>query len=142
METETITDETTPQPRSRHRGDSAAGAAINLGPRDQLTGRLVYEGDLRVAGKFEGEAVLTGDLTVDGEGIAKAKLEARNLSVRGSFDGDATVRERLQVSGSGSVSGSFRVARLVIEDGAVLNGNIAMESAKTAQSPNGKHTEG
>jgi cytoskeletal protein CcmA (bactofilin family) len=142
METDTArTEETTPQPRSsRNRGDQ--NTIINLGPRDELVGRLVYEGDLRVGGTFEGEATLSGDVSVDGDGTAKAKFEARNMAIRGNFEGEANVRERLLIAGSGTVSGTVRVSRLVIEDGALLNGNITMERPDAGLSPNGRPTEG
>jgi cytoskeletal protein CcmA (bactofilin family) len=137
METEAATsEEITPQPRSlRARGDQ--GATINLGPRDELVGRLVYDGDLKVGGTFEGEATLSGDVTVEGDGTAKARFEARNMSIRGAFEGEANIRERLLIAGSGTASGTVRVSRLVIEDGAILNGNITMERPGTGLSPNG-----
>jgi cytoskeletal protein CcmA (bactofilin family) len=141
MDTETASDETSSQPRSlRNRADQST--AINLGPRDELVGRLVYEGDLRVGGTFEGEATLTGDVSVEGEGTAKAKFDARNMSIRGTFEGEANVRERLLIAGSGTASGTVRVSRLVIEDGALLNGNITMERPGAGVSPNGRATEG
>jgi hypothetical protein len=40
------------------------------------------------------------------------------------------------------VSGTVRVSRLVIEDGALLNGNITMERADAGTSPNGRSVEG
>jgi cytoskeletal protein CcmA (bactofilin family) len=142
MDTETATgDETSSQPRSsRTRGDQST--TISLGPRDELVGRLVYEGDLRVGGTFEGEATLSGDVSVEGEGTAKAKFDARNMSIRGTFEGEANVRERLLIAGSGSASGTVRVSRLVIEDGALLNGNITMERPGGQLSPNGRPTDG
>src|SRR2546423_174508 len=105
-------DDSAPQPRYRARGDVPVslvtsgpapdtGPAISLGPRDVLVGRLVFEGDLRVQG--------------------------RNLDVRGALEGEVTARERLLVAGSGTVSGTIRVARLAVEDGALLNGTITME---------------
>ncbi|MDQ6773511.1 MAG: polymer-forming cytoskeletal protein [Candidatus Dormibacteraeota bacterium] len=142
METETVTEETTQQTRGgRHRAEAAGGAAINLGPKDQLVGRLAYDGDLRVQGLVEGEVTLSGDMSVENEATAKAKLEVKNLAVRGTFEGEAVIRERLLVAGSGSVNGTVRVARLVIEEGAILNGNISMEKP-SSPSPNGRATEG
>lgn len=137
MDAETVTtEESTAQTRGQ-RTRSEQHGSIALGPRDQLVGRLVYEGDLRVGGLFEGEATLTGDVAVDADGTAKAKFEARNMSVRGAFEGEASIHEALRIGGSGTVSGTVRVARLVVEDGALLNGNITMERAGSP-SPNGK----
>jgi cytoskeletal protein CcmA (bactofilin family) len=126
-------EETAPQVQQRgyrQRGE-AASSTITLGARDVLAGRLVFEGDVRVQGTFEGEASLTGDLSIESQGAVKAKVEARNLNVRGTLEGEATARERMLIAGSGSVTGSIRVSRLAVEDGALLNGNITMERSAT-----------
>jgi cytoskeletal protein CcmA (bactofilin family) len=142
-------DESAPQTRSnRYRSEppsspaltvtpAPSGAALALGPRDSLVGKLVYEGDVRVQGTLEGEAAVTGDLNVEGQGTVKAKVEARNVSVRGTLNGEATARERLLIAGSGVVSGTIKVARLQIEDGALFNGTITMDRSGGA-SANGK----
>jgi cytoskeletal protein CcmA (bactofilin family) len=115
---------------------AVSGSAIRLGPRDVLVGRLVFDGDLRVQGSMEGEATLSGDLHVESQGTVKAKLQARSCSVRGAVEGEITAKERLVVAGSGTVSGTVRVARLVVEDGALLNGTITME--RSAPGANGR----
>ena len=113
----------------RSRGGEGAdiGNLLTLGAEDQLVGRLVFDGDLRVQGALEGEATLTGDVSVDPGGVVKARLEARSMTVRGTMEGDAAVRDRLLIAGSGSITGDVVVGRLIIEDGAVLNGNVTME---------------
>jgi cytoskeletal protein CcmA (bactofilin family) len=131
-------EQATPQTRFRQRGD----ATITLGARDVLVGRLVFEGDLRVQGTFEGEATVTGDVSIESQGTAKAKLEARNLNVRGTLEGEATARERLLIAGSGAVTGSVRVTRLAVEDGALLNGNITMERPSPAANGRPPQNEG
>jgi cytoskeletal protein CcmA (bactofilin family) len=117
-----IAEEPAPQARP-----AATGPAIRLGPRDVMVGRLVFDGDLRVQGSMEGEATLSGDLHVESQGTVKAKLQARNVSVRGQLEGEITAKEWLVVAGSGTVTGAVKVARLVVEDGALLNGTITME---------------
>jgi cytoskeletal protein CcmA (bactofilin family) len=115
---------------------ASSRGAISLGPRDVLVGRLVFDGDLRVQGSMEGEATLSGDLHVEAQGTVKAKVQARNLNVRGSLEGEVSVKERLVIAGSGTVTGSVRVSRLVLEDGALLNGTITME--RSGPSTNGR----
>jgi cytoskeletal protein CcmA (bactofilin family) len=129
----------TPAPRYRPRSDvgmpPGPGGAIALGPRDILAGRLVFEGDLRVQGILEGETTLSGDLHVDSQGTVKAKVHARSLHVRGTLEGEVAAKERLLIGGSGSVSGTVRVARLTVEDGALLNGTITMERSGNGRAP-------
>lgn len=137
MEAETATEEST-QPRGfRHRGEQSGSgsSSITLGPRDVLVGKLTVDGDVRIQGTLEGELSATGDVNVEAQGTVKAPVEARNVSVRGSLNGDVVAREKLVLAGSGVVTGDVKVARLAIEDGATLNGNVSMQSGSSASSP-------
>jgi cytoskeletal protein CcmA (bactofilin family) len=103
---------------------------VNLGPRDSLNGRLEIQGDLRVAGNVEGELKASGDVSV-GEGAAiQASIEGANVSIRGQVTGNVSARKRLTLGGSGRLNGDVKVARLTVEDGATLNGNVTMQSEK------------
>jgi cytoskeletal protein CcmA (bactofilin family) len=123
--------------RSRGAEVADTGRALILGAEDQLVGRLVFDGDLHVQGSLEGEATLTGDVSVDAGGVVKARLEARSMVVRGTVEGDAAVHDRLLIAGSGSITGDVTVGRLVIEDGAVLNGSVTMERVVVNGAPIG-----
>src|SRR5882672_1672278 len=93
---------------------------VNLGPRDSLNGRLEIQGDLKAS----------GDVTI-GEGAAiQASIEGANVNVRGQVNGNVTAKKRLTLGGSGHLNGDVKVARLTVEDGATLNGNVTMQSEK------------
>jgi cytoskeletal protein CcmA (bactofilin family) len=103
---------------------------VNLGPRDSLNGRLEIQGDLKVAGNVEGELKASGDVSI-GEGAAiQASIEGANVNVRGQVTGNVTAKKRLTLGGSGRLNGDVKVARLTVEDGATLNGNVTMQSEK------------
>ncbi|HKC19073.1 MAG TPA: polymer-forming cytoskeletal protein [Candidatus Dormibacteraeota bacterium] len=103
---------------------------VNLGPRDVLQGRLEIQGDLKVAGNVEGDLKASGDVSVDSGANIQAAIEGANVSVRGQVTGNVTARKRLTLGGSGRLNGDVRVARLTVEDGATLNGNVTMQSEK------------
>jgi cytoskeletal protein CcmA (bactofilin family) len=104
---------------------------VNLGPRDSLNGRLEIQGDLKIAGNVEGELKASGDVSV-GEGAnIQASIEGGNVSVRGQVTGNVTAKKRLTLGGSGRLNGDVKVARLTVEDGATLNGNVTMQSEKS-----------
>ena len=118
-------------------GSHSAGTAQNggtnvvtLGQQDSLHGRLEIHGDLRVHGTVEGELKVSGDVTVESTANASASIEGGNVSVRGQVNGNVTARRRLTLGGSGRLNGDVRVGRLTVEDGATLNGNVAMTSEK------------
>jgi cytoskeletal protein CcmA (bactofilin family) len=103
---------------------------VNLGPRDSLHGRLEIQGDLKIQGTVEGELKASGDVTVDSTATIQASIEGSNVSVRGQVNGNVTAKRRLTLGGSGHLNGDVRVARLTVEDGATLNGNVTMSQEK------------
>jgi cytoskeletal protein CcmA (bactofilin family) len=104
---------------------------VSLGPRDSLHGRLEIHGDLKIQGTVEGELKVSGDVTVDSTANVQATIEGANVNVRGQVNGNVTARRRLLLGGSGRLNGDVKVARLTVEDGATLNGNVTMTSEKS-----------
>ena len=104
---------------------------VTLGPRDSLHGRLEIQGDLKIHGTVEGELKATGDVSVESTATVQASIEGSNVSVRGQVNGNVTARRRLTLGGSGRLNGEVKVARLTVEDGATLNGNVTMTAEKS-----------
>ncbi len=102
---------------------------VNLGADDVLQGRLEVQGDLKIAGKVEGELRATGNVTIDSSASVQASIEGSNVSVRGQVTGSVTAR-RLTLGGNGRLNGDVMVGRLSVEDGATLNGNVTMSQEK------------
>src|SRR6266704_2176230 len=94
---------------------------VTLGPQDSLHGRLEIHGDLRIHGTVEGELKVSGDVAVESTANVSATIEGGNVSVRGQVNGNVSAKRRLTLGGSGRLNG---------EDGATLNGNVAMTSEK------------
>src|ERR1700674_786295 len=109
--------------------------ALVLGPRDRLIGELHIDGDVRLGGTVEGQIVATGDVEIDDEAKVNASLAGRDVNIRGHVSGSVTARKRLVVAKSGSLNGDVRVARLVIQDGASLSGNVSMGAAAVEAAP-------
>lgn len=103
---------------------------VTLGPRDSLNGRLDIHGDLKIHGNVEGELKASGDVVVEPTATVQASIEGANVNVRGQVNGNVTARKRLTLGGSGRLNGEVRVARLTVEDGATLNGNVTMTPEK------------
>jgi len=124
--------------RPEHSPTGAGQQAVVLGPRDSLVGKLSVDGDLTVQGIVDGELQVSGDVDVAPSATVKAKLSGRNVSIRGNVTGDLTVKNRLLVSGSGIINGDVKVAKLQVEDGGTLNGNISMGAVGSGSGEAGK----
>jgi cytoskeletal protein CcmA (bactofilin family) len=99
---------------------------VNLGADDVLQGRLEIQGDLKVAGKVEGELRASGNITIDSTAHIQASIEGSNVSVRGEVTGSVIAGRRLALSGKGRLNGDVKAGRLNVEDGATLNGMVTM----------------
>ena len=100
-----------------------ASACISQGIR--IKGEVTGSEDLFVDGQVDGKLDISGgSVTVGPNGKVKADISARELIVRGEVTGKVSARDRVQLWSTGRVQGEVQTARLAIEDGAILRGNV------------------
>ena len=110
-------------------GDSVA----NIGKTIRFNGELTGEEDLVIEGNVEGKVTLPDhQLTIGTNGEVRADVEAKNVVVVGHIAGNVTASERIEVQATGVVDGDVRAPKLVIQEGAVLNGGVEMTSGGKA----------
>jgi cytoskeletal protein CcmA (bactofilin family) len=108
----------------------------NIGQSIVFKGELSGEEDLEIDGQVEGSVKLANnELTVGANGNLKAEVTAKSIVVVGRVQGDLTATERIEIQSTGIVDGDIRAPRLVIQEGAVLNGGIDMSKGGAASSP-------
>lgn len=119
--------------RPRSGGETVA----NIGKSITIKGDLSGNEDLQVDGNVEGRVDLpSNQLTIGAEGKVKADVHAKAVIVIGHVTGNVSATERIEVKTSGIVDGDVRAPRLVVEEGAVLNGAVEMgDAAKGASRP-------
>jgi cytoskeletal protein CcmA (bactofilin family) len=99
----------------------------NIGKSITIKGDLSGNEDLQVDGNVEGRVDLpSNQLTIGAEGKVKADVHAKAVIVIGHVTGNVSATERVEVKTSGIVDGDVRAPRLVVEEGAVLNGAVEM----------------
>ena len=103
----------------------------NIGKSIVFKGDLSGDEDLQIDGQVEGGVQLANhELTVGETGRVQAQLYAKSVIVIGSVTGNITATERVEIRESGSVEGDVHAPRLVIADGAIVNGTIEMTKAQ------------
>lgn len=99
----------------------------NIGKSIVFKGELTGDEDLEIEGSIEGRIDLPkGQLTIGAHGRVKAEISAKAVVIIGKVTGNVTATERLEVQSSGIVEGDIRAPRLLIQEGAVVNGGIEM----------------
>jgi cytoskeletal protein CcmA (bactofilin family) len=103
----------------------------NIGKSISIKGDLTGNEDLVIDGNIEGRIDLPNNqLTIGPEGKIKADIHAKSAILVGHVTGNVNATERIEVQASGIVDGDVRAPRLVVQEGAVLNGAIEMSDAK------------
>jgi len=98
---------------------------------------IVFKGDvsgdedLEIEGRVEGQVKLPNhQLTIGGHGRVTAEIEAKTVIVIGHVAGNVVATERVEIQASGVVEGDIHAPRLLIQEGAVVNGSIEMAGAQ------------
>ena len=101
-----------------------------LGREISLSGRLHFNGAVRIDGKYEGEIDAEGRLIVGDEAVVIANIRVDEALVMGVVKGTIDARGRLEIRSQGKVFGDIKTPKLIIHDGAIFEGQCIMEGKK------------
>ena len=117
---------------------AAVSEAVIVEPADRKEAKLVVGPDIKLKGVeisdcdtliVEGRVEATLDsrvLEITPHGVFQGTIAVDNAEIHGRFEGELTVRKQLTISGAGKVSGKIRYAKIKVEEGAELSGEISM----------------
>ena len=99
----------------------------NIGKSISLKGDLSGNEDLIIEGHVEGRVDLPSNLlTIGANGSVNAEVQAKTVVVIGKVTGNVSATERIEIQATGLVNGDVSAPRLVVAEGAVVNGSIEM----------------
>ncbi|MEL7372138.1 MAG: polymer-forming cytoskeletal protein [Myxococcota bacterium] len=103
-----------------------ADAHTILGRESRFSGKLSFDGAVRIDGHFEGE-ISTEELLLVGPGAeVKAKLNVGSVVISGSVEGDIEAKSSVEIKAPGRLKGNVVAPTLVIEKGVVFEGSCQM----------------
>jgi cytoskeletal protein CcmA (bactofilin family) len=115
--------------RDKGRPEETGGTSAFLGKGTRITGKVTFEGTARIEGQVDGEINGQDTLTIGESAIVKAKIVGTSVIVHGQVTGDITARTRLELRAPSKVVGNLNTPSLVIQEGAVFEGQCAMGGA-------------
>ena len=96
-------------------------------------GLLTFSGTVRIDGKFEGE-IITKDVLVIGESAqVKAEVTVGQILVKGKLIGNINSTQKIEIFTLGQVIGNIRTPALLMEEGAILEGQCEMVRRESEQ---------
>jgi len=97
-----------------------------LGKGTEFDGKLIFEGSVRVDGKFKGEIYTKGILII-GEG---ATVHADTIIISGEVHGNLKASNRIEIRSTGRLYGNMKTSTLIIEEGVIFEGSCQMGGHK------------
>lgn len=102
-----------------------------IGSGTVLTGETTFQAMLRIDGHLTGRvSSADGTLIVGSTGRVDANVQVASAMVNGTINGDVIATERLELGRTAHVVGNIQTPRLLMEDGAILEGGCNMIKAR------------
>ena len=106
-----------------------------LGRGTEFEGKLTFEGEVRVAGKFTGEIFSKDRLQIDDTAKVHAEINAGSVIVYGEVVGNTKASQTIELKANARVKGNLETPTLIIEKGVIFEGCCKMENLKAGASP-------
>jgi cytoskeletal protein CcmA (bactofilin family) len=105
-----------------------------VGHGTTLTGETEFHAMLRVDGHLIGTVTSeAGTLIIGTNGQVDANIMVAAAMINGTVNGDVVASEKLQLGRTARVMGNIQSPRLIVEEGAILEGSCSMLKAREVQ---------
>jgi cytoskeletal protein CcmA (bactofilin family) len=102
-----------------------AGSVVGVGLI--VEGEFTSDEDVVVDGTVRGTLTTGEAISVGGDGIVEADLQAVSVVVAGQVTGNVSASARVDIQAGGRLIGDVKAGRLTIADGASFRGNVDMD---------------
>ena len=121
-------------------GSTNLSAFIDQG--SEFEGKLTFKDTVRIDGRFHGEISSENTLIVGESGVIDANIRSNTVVVSGTVAGDIIAGRQVVLHKSAKVKGNMTAPSLVIEEGAIFNGQLSMGGPEASSSAPLKSIQG
>ena len=107
----------------------------------EFIGELRFRDTFRIDGKLKGKVVSDHTLIVGESGQVEAEIDCAVISIKGAVSGRVHARQRIELLSGARVQATLVSPRLVIEEGAVFQGQCDMGSTAAGSASAGPKGE-
>jgi cytoskeletal protein CcmA (bactofilin family) len=115
------------QPMKKENSIEKSEIKAFLGPGSQFEGKLVFDEIVRLDGHFRGEITSRDTLIVGKTAELQAEVSVGTLIISGRLKGNIKAASRVELRAPAVIEGTIDTPVLVIEEGVVFNGSLAMK---------------
>ena len=118
--------------RKKKASSGRLGAFLDEG--SEIEGRYTCSGTVMFDARLRGELTAKDTLVIGERGVVHASLTATAVVVHGEVVGDVTATERVELKKTARVTGDIEAPVVVMEEGAIHDGECRMTKARSAAS--------
>jgi cytoskeletal protein CcmA (bactofilin family) len=118
--------ESAPEAAPRRIEPEVGEVNAHLGRGSRVTGRLFFDGTVRVDGQVEGEISAQDTLIVGESAVVTAQITGATVIIRGKVTGDINAKKRVEIRAPGKLYGNIVTPSLVIHEGVTFEGHCSM----------------
>ena len=108
--------------KNKQQNEQKAGSINIIGDCTEIKGNLSTKGDVRVDGEIEGEVISHAKVVVGISGKVLGNIQAYAAEISGKVLGNIEVADILFIKATAKVEGNISSNKLIIENGADLDG--------------------
>ncbi|MFH1624842.1 MAG: polymer-forming cytoskeletal protein [Pseudomonadota bacterium] len=101
-----------------------------LGRDTDFVGKLVFNGAVRLDGRFSGEIFSNGNLIIGESAVISAEIKVDTIVISGTVNGNVDAKKRMEIYPPGKLYGNIKCPVLVINEGVIFEGNCQMGLTK------------
>ena len=106
------------RPVSREAKESVISSDITI------TGKINGAGHVRIAGRFEGDVHIEGDLTVDAGAKLTGSVHANSVTIGGEIEGNIETAASVEILSTGVLNGDLKAGTLTVASGSRMRGRV------------------
>ena len=95
-----------------------------IGPDASFRGELSFDSSAKVLGRIEGSINSKGRVHLADGSNCKATVHAKEIAVEGAIEGNLEATDRVDVKPTGRINGDIVASRMIMAEGASINGHV------------------
>ena len=130
--------------RGKMNSEYGRGGELNtiIGKGTVVEGDLRVQSSMRIDGRVKGKVAVSDTVVVGKDGEVEGRLSAKHVMLAGKVQGNVNASGKVLLESKASVFGDIRATRLVVDEGALFNGNCQMKEGKENRQVNEIEKEG
>jgi cytoskeletal protein CcmA (bactofilin family) len=89
-----------------------------------FTGKIAGAGHVRIAGKFEGDVHIQGDLTIEQGSKLTGGIRAESVAIAGEVEGNVEHAQKVELLSTGVLEGDLKAGTLTVAAGSRMRGRV------------------